>query len=227
MELINHHKMKNNMNRTIYLLIGFLLISISTKAQSDPRASELVDKVLKQVRSYDNIKVDFKYTLENKSEDISQSTRGELQVKNELYRLKLMGATRIFDGEKLYTIVPADEEVTISDYNENEEDGISPSQMLTFFEDGYLYKWEGENKDEGRVYQYIKLIPKDSKTEIKSIRLHIEKQTGNIHKLVQELKNDTRTIVKVNKFKTDQPIPKKLFQFNKEKYADYYINTIR
>lgn len=215
------------MNRSIYTMISLLIITFCAKAQSDPQASELVDKVLKKVRSYENIKVDFKYTLENKKENISQSTRGELQVKNDLYRLKLMGATRIFDGEKLYTIVPADEEVTISDYNENKKDGISPSQMLTFFEEGYLYKWEGEMKDDGRVYQQIKLIPKDSETEIKNVRLHIEKQTSNIYKLVQELKNNTQTIVEVHQFKTDQPLPKKLFQFDKSKYNDYYINTIR
>ena len=182
---------------------------------------------MQKVRSYDNIKVNFKYTLENKKENISQSTRGELQVKNELYRLKLMGATRIFDGEKLYTIVPADEEVTISDYDETEEDGISPSQMLTFFEEGYLYKWLGEKNHDGRVFQEIKLIPKNAKTEVENVILYIDKQTSNIYKLVQKLKNNTQTIVEVNEFKTDQQLPKKLFQFNKEKYSNYYINTIR
>jgi len=138
------------MNRTVYFMLLFI-ICLGANAQSDEKATEIVNKVLRQVRSYENIKVDFKYTLENKKESISQSTRGELQVKDELYRLKLMGATRIFDGEKLFTIVPADEEVTISDYDENEDDGISPSKMLTFFEEGYLYKWQGEKNHDGRI----------------------------------------------------------------------------
>ena len=215
------------MNKSIYLFICFLAFTLTFQAQSDPKATEIVNQVLQKVRSYDNIKVDFKYTLENKKENISQSTRGELQVKNELYRLKLMGATRIFDGEKLYTIVPADEEVTISDYDENDEDGISPSQMLTFFEEGYLYKWLGEKNHDGRVFQEIKLIPKNAKTEVENIILYIDKQTSNIYKLIQKLKNNTQTIVEVNDFKTDQQIPKKLFQFNKKKYSNYYINTIR
>ncbi len=214
------------MNRTVYFML-FFIIGLGAKAQSDEKATELVDKVLRQVRSYENIKVDFKYTLENKKESISQSTRGELQVKDELYRLKLMGATRIFDGEKLYTIVPADEEVTISDYDENEDDGISPSKMLTFFEEGYLYKWQGEKNHDGRIYQELKLIPKEAETQVKNIDLYVEKQTGHVYKLVQHLKNGTSTIVEVNKFKTDQVLPEKLFQFNKDKYADYYINRIR
>ena len=214
------------MNRPIYFLL-FLIIGLGASAQSDEKATELVNKVLQQVRSYENIEVEFKYTLENKKENISQSTRGELQVKDELYRLKLMGATRIFDGEKLYTIVPADEEVTISDYDESEDDGISPSQMLTFFEEGYLYKWQGEKNHDGRIYQELKLIPKEAETQVKNIDLYVEKQTGHVYKLVQELKNGTSTIVEVNKFKTDQVLPEKLFQFNKDKYADYYINRIR
>jgi len=214
------------MNRKVYFML-FFIIGLGAKAQSDEKATELVDKVLRQVRSYENIKVDFKYTLENKKESISQSTRGELQVKDELYRLKLMGATRIFDGEKLYTIVPADEEVTISDYDENEDDGISPSKMLTFFEEGYLYKWQGEKNHDGRIYQELKLIPKEAETQVRNIDLYVEKQTGHVYKLVQHLKNGTSTIVEVNKFKTDQVLPEKLFQFNKDKYADYYINRIR
>lgn len=204
-----------------------MMISTSLKAQSDEKASALVNQVLQKVRSYNNIKVDFTYTLQNNKENISQSTRGELQVKRELYRLQLMGATRIFDGEKLYTIVPADEEVTISDYDKNDEDGISPSQMLTFFEEGYVYKWKGEENLEGRVYQEIKLIPKDSDAKVKDIVLYIDKQTSNIYKMVQHLDNETNTIVEVNQFKTDSTLPKKLFKFDEKKYESYYINRIR
>jgi len=226
MEIINQIKIKN-MNKSIYLLVCLLAFQFSLKAQSDPKATKVVNQVLEKVRSYNNIKVNFKYTLANKKENISQSTRGELHLKNELYRLKLMGATRIFDGKKLYTIVPADEEVTISNYNENKEDGVSPSQMLTFFEEGYLYKWVDEKNHDGRVFQEIKLIPKNANTEVKNVILYVDKQTSNIYKLVQNLKNNTQTIVEVNEFKTDQQLPKKLFLFNKKKYANYYINNIR
>ena len=41
--------------------------------------------------------------------------------------------------EKLYTIVPEDEEITISTVNENDDNAITPSKMLTFFNTGYRY----------------------------------------------------------------------------------------
>jgi hypothetical protein len=35
-------------------------------------------------------------------------------LKGNLYYLNFMGVTKIFDGKKTYTIVPEDEEITIS-----------------------------------------------------------------------------------------------------------------
>ena len=44
----------------------------------------------------------------------------------------MMGTTRIFDGNKIYTIVPEDEEVTISTLHPDNDAEITPNKMLTF-----------------------------------------------------------------------------------------------
>jgi hypothetical protein len=43
-----------------------------------------------------------------------------------------MGITKIFDGKKNLTIVPEDEEISISSFNEKDDNAITPSKMLTF-----------------------------------------------------------------------------------------------
>ncbi len=81
---------------------------------------------------YDNIVIDFKYSLNNAKENINQDSKGNVTMKGNQYVLNFMGVTKIFDGQKTYTIVPEDEEVTISKVNEKDDNAITPSKMLTF-----------------------------------------------------------------------------------------------
>ena len=80
-----------------------------------------------------------------------------------------MGVQRLFDGETLYTISPEDEEVTISKDNSEDDNTISPSALLTFYESGYNYKLDISQLKFGRKIQYIKLTPIDSEAEIKKL----------------------------------------------------------
>ena len=107
--------MKNIALSTLILFTFFL--SHSIVAQDDPVAKKLVKEVLNKVESYDNLVIDFSYTLENQEQDLKQETRGDVSIKGDKYVLNLMGTTQIFDGNKIYTIVPEDEEVTISSYD--------------------------------------------------------------------------------------------------------------
>jgi outer membrane lipoprotein-sorting protein len=212
-----------NKNR---LLIVLLLIAGTISAQTSQKAEKMLNEVSSKVKSYDNIVIEFSYTLENKAADMKQETRGEVSLKDEKYRLNLMGVTRLFDGKKLYSIIPEDEEVNISNFDPDESNGVSPSEMLTFYEKGYTYKM-GEMKNmNGRMIQYIELMPKSSNAEVKKIVLGIDKQTKHIYSMRQIQKNDTEITITVNSFKMDQPLSKNLFTFNKDKYQGYYINKL-
>ncbi len=209
-----------------YLIITICLMSMLSVAQNDAKAEKLASEVLENVKGYDNISIDFTYALENIAEGIKEETRGEVFVMGDKYRLNLMGNIQIYDGDKQYTIIPADEEINISSINEDEESVITPSKMLTFFEDGYIYKWDIEQNLKGRIIQYIKLIPIDSDAEYENILLGIDKHTKNINKLIYTMKNGTRTEIKISNFKPNQPLSENIFKFDKSKYPDYYINEL-
>ena len=210
----------------ICFIIAVTFLQTIGFAQSDPQAEKLAQEVLQNVKNYDNISVEFTYSLENIEEQIKEQTRGEVYVKGNKYRLNLMGNTQICDGEKLYTIIPQDEEINISAVNQEDNNNITPSQMLTFFEDGYNYKWDIEQNLKGRVIQYIKLIPIDSNAEYDNVLLGIDKHTKNINNLIYAMSNGTRTEIKISSFKPNQPLSENVFTFDKSKYPDYYINTL-
>lgn len=207
-------------------ILTILLLSISFNGFAQNNAKSLLNEVSQKVKKYQNISIEFKYVLENTAEKIKQETKGDVIMQGDKYKLNILGVTRLFDGNKLYSISSEDEEVTISSKSDNDEDAITPSKMLSFYEDGYTYKLDIEQNINGRKIQYVKLIPIDSKSEIKYILLGIDNQTKHIYNLIQVGKNETKTTLTVNSFKTNEPLSKSLFTFDANKYKDYYINKL-
>ena len=202
-----------------------LLLTLSSVAQ-DSKAKALLDDVTSKVKSYDNIAIDFKYSLQNTKENINQESKGNVLLQNNNYVLNFMGITKIFDGRKVYTIVPEDEEISISNFDDKDDSAITPSKMLTFFNKGYKYTWDILQNVRGRKIQYIKLVPISSKDQRKEVLLGIDIQTKNIYNVIETGKNGTKTTIIVNSFKTNQPVSKNQFTFVKSKYPNYYINNI-
>ncbi len=219
-----HCKMKFKI--LILITILFSLVNSTSINAQDQKAKALLDEVTSKVKSYDNIAIDFKYSLQNIKENINQESKGNVLLQGNNYVLNFMGITKIFDGRKVYTIVPEDEEISVSNFDEKDENAITPSKMLTFFNKGYKYSWDIPQDVRGRKIQYIKLIPISSKDQRKEVLLGIDIQTKNIYNVIETGKNGTRTTIVVNSFKTNQPVSKNQFTFVKSKYPNYYINNL-
>jgi len=206
------------------IVFALLLVTSISNAQSSNKAKALLDEVYAKVKSYDNIFVDFKFDLNNAEAGINQETRGDVTLAGEKYIFNYLGSQQLYDGNKVYTIIPENEEVTIDDLAED-ENSMSPSKMLTFYRTGHNYAMDILQNMQGRKIQYVKLTPIDSDTEIKSRLLGIDSETKHIYKLIETGKNGTKTTITVNSFKTNQPLSKTLFTFDEAKFKekDYYI----
>ena len=211
--------------KQILAVFALLIFSFSIQAQ-EKKAKDLLDQVTAKIKTYENIVIDFKYSLNNSKENINQESKGNVMMKGNLYVLNLMGVTKLFDGKKTYTINPEDEEITITKFNEKDDNSITPSKMLTFFNFGYKFNWDILQNIKGRKIQYIKLTPTNTKDQRKEILLGIDNQTKNIYNLIEIGKNGTKTTLTVNSFKTNQPLSKNQFTFEASKYPKYYINKL-
>lgn len=211
--------------KTVFLALA-LCFTLVGMAQNDAEAKALLDDVSQKVKAYDNIALDFKYVLHNEAENINQETRGNVVMQGDKYVLNILGITRIYDGKTLYSINPEDEEVTISKEDPNDENSITPSKMLSFYNDGYTYKMDIDQNVKGRSIQYVKLTPIDSNSEIQHVLLGIDAQTKHIYNLIEVGKNGTKTTLTVTSFETNDTLSKSFFDFDKNKYKGYYINTL-
>jgi len=212
------------------LILIFGLFSILSYSQDNSDAELLLNKVSENIKNYENIYINYAYTLQNIEEDINQTNNGSFVTEDEKWRFEMLGVTRIFDGNKLYSISPDDEEVTISSQDPEDETTITPNKMLYFYEQGYYFEMD-ESKFVGngqfrKKIQYVKLIPKDSEAEIKYILLGIDTEFNQIYEVIETGKNETVTTISIVDFEFNLTLDSKLFIFDGEKYQDYYMNIL-
>ena len=209
--------------KTVFLFILFM--SLPAAAQESQKAKNLLDEVSAKIKGYENIVLDFKYSVANPGENLNQESKGNVALKGNMYVLNVMGITRIYDGRKIYNIVPEDEEISISSVD-NDGNELTPAKMFTFFNSGYKYYWDIMQNVKGRKIQYIKLKPTEASNDAKEILIGIDLQTKHIYNLMKVDKNGTKTVFTINSFKTNQPLSKNHFTFTESKYPNYYINRL-
>ena len=212
------------------LLLIFGLLTMLSYSQDNSDAELLLNKVSENIKNYDNIYINYAYTLQNIEEDISQTNNGSFVTENDKWRFEMLGVTRIFDGNKLYSISPDDEEVTISSQDPEDETTITPNKMLYFYEDGYYFEMDESrfigNGQFRKKIQYVKLIPKDSDAEIKYILLGIDTEFNQIYEVIETGKNETVTTISIVDFEFNLPLDDKLFVFDEKMYKNYYMNIL-
>ena len=205
--------------------VFFLLIINKVYSQSSEDAKKLLDDVSTKISSFESISFDFTYSLNNKEEQIKQETIGNVTVSGDNYKLNYLGLIQLFDGKKIYTIIPENEEITISKADNENDIGINPSKLLTFYKSGYNYFMDIKQKHLDRSIQFIKLVPYDKNSDLNYLLLGIDIKTKDIFRLIEIGKNETITTLTINNQKTNMILDKSFFSINLDDYPNYYIKN--
>ena len=200
-----------------------ILLSINNiYSQIDLKAEELLKRVSFNIDNAKNYSINFSYQLDD---NINQLTKGSVIISKDNYFLDFMGIKQICDSSFIYTIVPENEEVMISEISEEDSQTISPSKILNFYRQGYTIELDESKNENNFKIQYIKLIPIDSNSDVSHLYLGIN-SNYNIYKVIEIGKNKSKTIFKVNKILYNIDLEKDIFTFDKNKYEGYYIERI-
>ena len=200
-----------------------ILLSITNiYSQIDLKAEELLKRVSFNIDNAKNYSINFSYQLDD---NINQLTKGSVIISKDNYFLDFMGIKQICDSSFIYTIVPENEEVMISEISEEDPQTISPSKILNFYRQGYTIELDESKNENNFKIQYIKLTPIDSNSDVSHLYLGIN-SNYNIYKVIEIGKNKSKTIFKVNKILYNIDLEKDIFTFDKNKYEGYYIERI-
>ena len=213
------------MNLKINTLFFFIGMTVSVMGQTSLEAKKLLESASQQMESYDNIVFDFSYVLNNRMEQINQENSGQVTVADKKYKLNFLDAIQLFDGVALYTIVPENEEITITQADQEEDFGINPNELLRFYKEGYDYHWDISQRVKGKNIQFIKLIPTQDDGDLGSLLIGIDTQKNHIYKLIEVGDNGTVTTLTINEMEVDSALPENFFVFNEDDYPEYFINN--
>ena len=211
--------------KKIILLFTFFSLNL-VHSQNDIRAEKLLNSVSEKIDSSETFKINFTYTLENLIENINQDSDGSIVIKDDNYLLEFMGIKQLCDSKKVYSIVPENEEIIISNIDEDESETIKPSKLLKFYREGYLILWDKKELILEKEIQFVKLIPINSNSDIDYLQLGLDISNNDIVKLIEIGKNKTKTILTVNQLQYNIEIDLNFFVFSEEDYPDYYIENL-
>lgn len=213
------------------MILSLLVITgglVTVQAQTDAKAKAILAEVSKKYRSYDIVKTDFTFTLENPQAKVKETQQGTLIVKANAnkYKVVMTNQDLISDGKSQWTYLKNDQEVQVTNVD-NSGDAINPAKIFTVYERGFKYQYTGEKKVGSKIYQTIDLAPTDAKKQFYKIRLTIDKVAKQISNVLIFDKNGNRYTYNVKTFVPNVKLPESTFAFDSKKYPGVEVVDLR
>lgn len=216
------------MKRAIIAFLALGVFASVASAQTDPKAKAILAEVSKKYRSYDVVKTDFTFTLDNKQAKVKETQQGTLYVKANAnkYKVAMTNQELISDGKVQWTYLKNDKEVQVSNVDPSGE-ALNPAKIFTIYEKGFKYIYTGEQKVGAKVYQMIDLSPTDIKKNVFKVRLSIDKAAKQIANIVVFEKNGNTYTYNVKTFSPNIKVPETTFAFDAKKYPGVEVVDLR
>ena len=174
----------NPMQKLLFILI-FTFSFQGIFPQKDPEATKILDRLSSQSRADYPIRVSFKYIYEDLMDKQSTTEIGTLILEGKKFRLSISESLVYCDGITLWNYLGSANEVYISDAEEgggNDEFFISnPSDLFTFYQEGFKYRLTGEIEYEGHTYVEIDIFPEDLDKNYHTVKLLIHKKDHRLY----------------------------------------------
>lgn len=208
--------------KNIFFIAFLTVLTVSGFAQSDKKASAILDEVSTKTKSFKTIKIEFTYAMDNAKEKIHDKFKGSLLSKGDKYKLTAAGQDVISDGKLVWTYLKDANEVQINNVSDN-DDSFTPTKLLSGYDKDYKSKFIEEKGNN----QTIELYPLKKGKSFTKVRLTIDKTKKQITKFEIYDRNGSIFSYTVDKFITDQAVTDNVFTFNKADHPGVEINDMR
>jgi outer membrane lipoprotein carrier protein len=205
------------------LLCGFWLLSIQvSNAQkvADPKAKAILDELSAKTKAYKTIKASFTLCTETK-EKKKDCQDGTIIIKGNKYKLLLKGQEFYNNGTFVWNYVASANEATKDfapkpDEKTKQRKSLDISKVFTMYEDGYKYKFEKEEVQDGVNVQIIDLYPaKPDEQTFHTVKLMIDKVKKQIHSVKFLNKDGSNQTIIIKSLTPDTDVPDATFEYLK------------
>lgn len=213
-----------------FLVVSIIIASTLSVNAQDAKAKAILDKLSKKTESYTSMKAVFEYKMVNKAEGIDETQKGSLLTQGQKYRFDIAGQEIICDGKTVWTVLEDAEEVQINEVpkEDENEDYINPTSILTMWEKGFKYKYDSQVKLGGMDLDIINLYPEKVKEKsFHTVKLYINQAKMEIQKIEIKGKDGTDFTYNIKSFTSNETISPSKFSFKKADHPSYEVIDLR
>ena len=211
------------------LLLTFAWFSIICGyTQQDPAAKEILERVAKKNKEFASIQADFELIIENRREDQTSVTTGNIKIKGDKYYMESLGSKVYFNGTTLWSYMEDVNEVTISEPDQESDDIIeNPIRIFDFYNRDFKYHLVGEVKiDEGWMYE-IDLFPNNLEQPYSRFKIFIKRDSDELYMLKAVGKDGIDYIAYLKNMKYNEELSEKEFEFDPSDYKGIEVVDLR
>ena len=147
----------------MFSIVGAQQLSMNQVTENMQRRYEMID----------NVVAGFSQQVKLGFSNIEQRFIGTLTMKKpKMYRVESEHQTLVTDGSTVWAYSPANKQVVIDKYKEN-QNSISPDQFLLNLPSEYYSTLLGRESEGTRSLLTVKLVPKDDRSFIRSVKLWV------------------------------------------------------
>jgi outer membrane lipoprotein-sorting protein len=205
------------------LVIAALLASSLLQAQSDKRATAILDAMSNKYKTMTSFKVAFTYTNEGSKETL----KGDATVKGTKFRLKMAGQEIFNDGKIMTTYIKESNEATVNNYDPKEVGDIDPTKVYTIYKKGYKYVFIEEVTESGRVFEVVELSPEKKESKVSKVQIKVDKKDKSVKSWKVIQRSGQRLTFKVDKLTPNVKVEDKFFAFDPAQYKGVEVIDLR
>ena len=201
--------------RTQTFLVSLLFMAMSTLhgQGSALTVKEITQKMQARYQMIDDASASFTKHVKLGFSDIEQTYHGTLFIKKpKMMRIESENETIVTDGVTVWLYSPVNNQVIVDKYKEN-QNSISPENFLLNLPQNYYATLLSVSKDKAGSTATIKLVPKDDRSFIKSVKIALEEGTWDVQTIIIDDVNDTETTYTIKNLKLNTNIPDKTFHY--------------
>jgi len=197
-----------------------LVIHLNIMSQDTRGALEVLNQMSDKYKKMNGFTSSFTYSMNNLSENITDSFEGTISVKDEKYILFIEGQKIINDSKTVWTYLEDLNEVTISEFDPTEQE-ISLNNIFEIYKEGFTHKNIGEKDD----LLNIEIYPDSDEKSYFKILFKINK-SNLLESFTVFDKSNTLFIYTINNF-IEEDLDLSLFTFIEKNYPGIEVIDFR
>jgi chaperone LolA len=205
--------------KILAISIFFCLVRVSAQDKA-LTVKQVTEQLHHRYEMIDDAVAQFEQHVKLGFSNIEQNFSGTLTMKKpNHYRIESEHQTIVTDGITVWAYSTANNQVLIDRYKEN-SNSISPEQFMLNLPENYYASILGSEKSANGNIVLLKLVPKDDRSFVKSVKISVEDQGWLVRKIMIIDVNETETTYIVKNIKLNTNIKDKTFTFDTPEGAE-------